>query len=64
MGWVWVSTKNYTCMFDYDARGRITKAAPILRWAIGRDKDQLKAYLAGRNILLDWAEYKNGKQKA
>jgi hypothetical protein len=60
MGWVYVSTTIYTCSIDFDARGRITKAAPILRWAVGRDKDKLKAYLAGRRILRDWMEYSDG----
>ena len=35
----WVSTPKWTVRIEVDDRRRITKAAPITYWAIGKDFD-------------------------
>jgi hypothetical protein len=35
--WIWVSLPQYTCAVVV-AGGRVVDAAPIARWAIGRDE--------------------------
>jgi len=56
MVWVWCSTVAFTVGLDVE-EGRITKAPPICRYAIGKSASWYKRYLASRGILLRWVEF-------
>lgn len=60
-GWVLVETTRGKGMVEFDARGRIYKADPLLRFSLGRKFLTLKRYLAAKNQLKNWEEYVYGR---
>jgi DNA polymerase III subunit epsilon len=53
-GWIWCNTSDYCCSLDFED-GRITGAAPIMRWAIGKPVDLV--YSKIKLSLIAWIAY-------
>lgn len=54
--WIWVNTTFFVAGIDINENGVITKAPPVCRWCIGKNKDKFRQYLEGRKILRNWIE--------
>ena len=57
MSWTYVVTPGYRGVIEFDGEGRVTLAPPEMRWALGTDIDELKAYLSRNEQLRDWHQY-------
>ena len=47
-------TTTYFCAGIIVESGKIVESAPIMRWAIGKTPEELKAYYTRRQVLTNW----------
>jgi hypothetical protein len=52
-GWLWVSLRWATFALDVQG-GRVTQAAPIAKWCVGKDAAAMVRYWRGRGARVEW----------
>jgi hypothetical protein len=52
MRWFWVSLSFATFGLAVDDKGKVAQAAPIARWALGKDAVKVLGYYIGREAII------------